>query len=369
MKITILKKMLLGILAPTIIGLVILSIISTIFSSSEILSLSEVDLEGKTKQANYQVESYFNRYISSVENTAMSKEVVALFNTSTKSKKMPSNNLYNDVITNLNNYASLSNEILGYWVVDVDSSQIAIHTGFESGSDWIIDQRPWYIQLNNSNKKTLITSPYVDSATGKDVVSIVTFSKNAAGKTVGAVGIDLDIATLKTLMSNYSIGESGYFMFVAEDNAVVYSRLSNIVGMKIDEISGVDQSLKNISTSTKQGKFEFTSEDSEMESFRVISENIGWSVYAVLPTDEFLSATNRLIFTSISMSAIVLAILTIIIIIIARGISKPIKELDKVAHEIALGKLDSKIDIKSKDEIGELANSLRATVDRLNKYI
>lgn len=369
MKITILKKMLLGILAPTIIGLIILSIISTIFSSNEILSLSEIDLEGKTKQANYQVESYFNRYISSVENTAQNKEILDLFSSSNKSRKMPSNDLYADVITNLQNYASLSDQILGYWLVDVDSSQIVVHTGFESDSDWVLEERPWYIQLNASNKKTLITSPYVDAVTGKDVVSIVTFAKNSSGKTIGAVGIDLDIATLKTLMSTYSIGESGYFMFVAEDNAVVYSKLSDIVGKKIENISGVDQTLKSFSTSTNQGKFEFTSEGDEMESFRVISENIGWSVYAVLPTDEFLSATNRLIITSITLSAIVLAVLTFIIVIIARGISKPIKELDKVAHEIAMGKLDSQINISSKDEIGELANSLRATVDRLNKYI
>ena len=49
-----------------------------------------------------------------------------------------------------------------------------------------------------------------------------------------------------------------------------------------------------------------------------------------------------------------------------KGITKPIISLRDAAREIGKGKLDTKIEIKSKDEIGELASSLnQMTVDLL----
>jgi len=51
--------------------------------------------------------------------------------------------------------------------------------------------------------------------------------------------------------------------------------------------------------------------------------------------------------------------------IIAHSISKPVTELKNVAAEIGKGNLDAKIEIKSRDEIGDLAASLR----KMRKYL
>ncbi len=53
----------------------------------------------------------------------------------------------------------------------------------------------------------------------------------------------------------------------------------------------------------------------------------------------------------------------------AARLSKPIKELNHTAQQLAAGDLDVHLEIKSEDEIGELGESIKKTVTRLKEYI
>jgi len=77
--------------------------------------------------------------------------------------------------------------------------------------------------------------------------------------------------------------------------------------------------------------------------------------------------TNGVMIISIfSLASVFLAIL--IGLFISRSISKPIKELGNAAGEIGKGNLDTKIDIRSSDEIGQLANSFNKMAGDLAIY-
>lgn len=55
--------------------------------------------------------------------------------------------------------------------------------------------------------------------------------------------------------------------------------------------------------------------------------------------------------------------------IFSRRFVKPIKELNTVAKKIAEGDFDVSIKCTSKDEVGELADSLRKMTDNLKQYV
>ncbi|QSX05569.1 HAMP domain-containing protein [Sedimentibacter sp. zth1] len=57
------------------------------------------------------------------------------------------------------------------------------------------------------------------------------------------------------------------------------------------------------------------------------------------------------------------------ILVITRNIVKPVKQIQKVAADMAVGKLDTKIDYNSKDELGKLSNNLNKTTETLSNYI
>lgn len=73
---------------------------------------------------------------------------------------------------------------------------------------------------------------------------------------------------------------------------------------------------------------------------------------------------------------VLLAIFAVGIIVVMRSIdksayalSKPIAELNETASRLAEGDLDVELNVMAKNEIGELAESIRATVARLKEYI
>lgn len=80
------------------------------------------------------------------------------------------------------------------------------------------------------------------------------------------------------------------------------------------------------------------------------------------------------LFNNAFKAIIVIIILSILIalifsFIVITSISKPVKEIDDIAKDIADGKLDSVISYKSKDELGTLAINFNKTVVRLKDYV
>jgi methyl-accepting chemotaxis protein len=68
------------------------------------------------------------------------------------------------------------------------------------------------------------------------------------------------------------------------------------------------------------------------------------------------------------LTGIVLLLAAVIIYLIAASIANPIHKVTHVADQIADGHLDVKLAIKSKDEVGHLANAFNRTIDQLAEY-
>lgn len=81
-------------------------------------------------------------------------------------------------------------------------------------------------------------------------------------------------------------------------------------------------------------------------------------------TNSATASKSIKITTILVITGLILAIM--LGVIISRSISKPVKKLLTVADEIADGNLDVAISIKSKDEIGNLANAFQKMTDNLN---
>ena len=86
-----------------------------------------------------------------------------------------------------------------------------------------------------------------------------------------------------------------------------------------------------------------------------IKQHLKNSREAIKTTKQDITHAHKLILGS---SAIILILALALGFFISRFISKPIIKLTEAAAQIGKGKLDAKIEIESKDEIGELATSL-----------
>lgn len=68
------------------------------------------------------------------------------------------------------------------------------------------------------------------------------------------------------------------------------------------------------------------------------------------------------------MSVIILLIVSALCYIIASSIVKPVKNITHAANKIAEGDFDVSLDVKSKDEVGQLANAFDRTIQQLVNY-
>lgn len=85
--------------------------------------------------------------------------------------------------------------------------------------------------------------------------------------------------------------------------------------------------------------------------------------------DSIMSMVSRQRTIGLILTACVLVIAAFLCMILTRSITKPLTEMENAAKELADGNLSQKIEYRSRDELGQLAESLRTTIAALQRYI
>ena len=96
-------------------------------------------------------------------------------------------------------------------------------------------------------------------------------------------------------------------------------------------------------------------------------EGNDWTLLIHIPTKIAFASAVQLRNSMIGILSVVAVLTTIISHVFSKTISKPIIKLKNAAAEIGEGKLDTRIDINSQDEVGELARSFNDMASNLNK--
>ncbi|MFC1708658.1 ATP-binding protein [Candidatus Omnitrophota bacterium] len=90
-----------------------------------------------------------------------------------------------------------------------------------------------------------------------------------------------------------------------------------------------------------------------------------WGMVVKMDTTEVFVMAKQLRNNLLRISIVLLIIVAVIAIIIAKTVSSPIRELTTISGEIADGNLSARVEIDTKDEIGELAQSFNQMTDKL----
>lgn len=90
-----------------------------------------------------------------------------------------------------------------------------------------------------------------------------------------------------------------------------------------------------------------------------------WGMVVKMDTAEVIASADRLRANLYKISSVLLAVVIIMAVVIARTMSRPIKELTKVSGVIAAGDFSARAQVSTRDEIGTLARSFNAMTDKL----
>lgn len=185
---------------------------------------------------------------------------------------------------------------------------------------------------------------------------------------IGIAGMDVLFSDIVNKVADVAVFNTGIAYLVNDKNEIMY----HPNGETVFPVTDV-QSWQQFVTESKEdieGKYIYEYQDGN-EKYKLACYELDNNMRLLLSaaTDEIDAEKNELardVFISVIMIALI-GILTSVII--SQSIIRPLKELTKVSRKIADGNLKIKIPSGSKDEVGELADSLQQTVDCLRVYM
>lgn len=166
-------------------------------------------------------------------------------------------------------------------------------------------------------------------------------------------------STLKQISESENI----LFLWVVKPDGKIYlADNTEMWGKKIE-----DPSLGTKEITVKDSLFYKTNEKIKLVIHPLDMGESGkqWELYLGVSLRSVKAARNKMILTSFGFFIIITLLAALLSFYLAKSVTKPLKQLTEVANKISMGDIKVKIDVKSKDEIGDLAKAFKRMVNSL----
>lgn len=241
-----------------------------------------------------------------------------------------------------------------------------------------INDRDYYQDIFYLNKPTTISSAIISKTSGNPVVVVAAAIQNTAqAAPVAAVGIVLSLNSLSRYFES-DTNNNTFTVLVDNKGLVVYHPDASIrMKLNLLQSDGAGyrglQSLaeKMISGEEGSGTF-YTPEGTKMDGFFHPLDSIsGWSYLVAVPEAELFRPAQRVVYNIVLTFIGLALIVAILIFLVSRIISKPVRETRNAIADLARGEgdLTKRITIVTKDELGEMGHNLNQFLDLIHSIV
>ncbi|GMQ58338.1 hypothetical protein AN1V17_27330 [Vallitalea sediminicola] len=245
-----------------------------------------------------------NKYLSEVKNR----------------KDVTTNSLYPKVINTFKNIIELNDDIYNIWVANEQANFYICADKNIDIKDYDIYKRPWR-ELAASSDKAILTDPYLEYGTSRQVMSIVKALRED-NRIIGYVGIDIRLDNIYIIMENYIVGKKGMNFLINRDKEFIYSH----VGNDKEDIIFKNKLIENIEILDKDCK-EYKKINYKNNTFFIYYKEInlnGWGIIQLIPENDIDQDIKD--FLKIMLIIFGIAAISLLIIIIIEGISYKLRE-------------------------------------------
>ncbi|RPI34309.1 MAG: HAMP domain-containing protein [Nitrospiraceae bacterium] len=238
----------------------------------------------------------------------------------------------------------------------------------------------WY-QIPKELGRPQWTEPYFDKGGGNILMSTYSvpfyWSKGGKRYLAGVVTADISLEWLRKVVSSIKILKTGYGILTSRNGTIItHPSEEMIMNETIFSLAEKrkDERLREIGRIMIRGESGFgpfvTVSGRESWACYAPVSSTGWTLSVIFPRDELYDDINRLKGTAGLLAAGGLLLLSFVIVLISRSISGPLRAMAKATEEMARGNLDAPMPaVKSRDEVGILAESFSRMGESLKKYI
>lgn len=231
-------------------------------------------------------------------------------------------------------------------------------------------QRPWYQEANAAGKQ-IITTAYQDAITKALLVTIAEPVRHN-GKLVGVVGADVLIDQLVNDVISLDVGDNANAMLIDASDGTFLAHPDSALSLKpVSQLSN-DISMPIIENAVRTGSIEIIKErGAEKLLYFTKVPNTNW-IFAVQMDKATEEANHSTLLTQLITTAVIITL--IVIVLVSWLVSFLFRDLNRVSaalEEIASGEgdLTQRLEPKSDDEIGKLAENFNRFVGNMHTMV
>ncbi|MBM7561377.1 methyl-accepting chemotaxis protein [Fusibacter tunisiensis] len=374
LKKTIKRKMMLTIFLPIISVLLIAFFSIQQYMKQVAFESAKVVSENQALLSSYELSGVIEGYTNLVEDTKIALESCTLLSREERAKYV--------------------DETLKS-IVKQNQSAISVWTYWSSGQLNVSDTSFSYLRDGESILKSSFTDERFTSAmtayeSGEPFVvepylvdeKVMHFGysvpiNDSTGKAIGLVGIEFELSELQSYIENKKIMNNGFMRLLSNNGIVVAHKSFGRVGTFSGELDANGQGvyIDVIKSGTTYTSIEYSAaidQDTYKSLAPIRVGNTLWSVGTILTEEEIMAESNRqLIWLSIIALSIVSAI-GLLIFMAANSISKPLKSVTQIAHQLSDLDLRESVDPKlmnKEDEVGTLAVAFDNVIRNIGEFM
>ena len=185
---------------------------------------------------------------------------------------------------------------------------------------------------------------------------------------IGVIGIEISYKTLGDQIKNIIAGKTGFAYIVENENgSIIYHPYIDILSLPEDQRPSIPQGFVDEIKSDIH-HIEYTFQGVKKHAYWLRLSN-GMSVVVAVPYSEVRATWSNIVIQVGIVSVAVIALIALITVLLARRITKPLKELNEAAIKINDGNFDVKLTYSGNNEIGTLTTTFNNLVDHMGRYI
>lgn len=232
-----------------------------------------------------------------------------------------------------------------------------------------------YYKMKVSKEETIL-NPYTFSYSNNDEILETSLCMPILkdDEFIGLAGFDISLESYQEIVNQIEPLKGSKLYLLANNSTFVTNPKQEMLGKPLDEGFKYLKDTFDIQNNIADGKmFSFEIHDKKLIYYTFAPINIGdsnqpWSMMMTVPLNNIMEQARRDLFYTLLVGIIGLFLLLLIVWIIARYITRPIKSTTSVLQKIAKGDLDnvSKLNVTTKDELQDMSDSLNTLMDGLH---
>jgi signal transduction histidine kinase len=220
--------------------------------------------------------------------------------------------------------------------------------------------RPWYILARENPGQVSVTEPYRAVTTDDVNIGIVTPIAYPNGTIYGVVGVDITLVNLTSHIERFNVVHEGELILLDKNGMILASRNTSLLFCNVEEILHEQAPAllaQDAGVLLLNGSY----------LFFYTSPELGWKIGEFVPFSTVEQHINESIARILIFVLIALVLLSAItLLILNHSVIRPLANLTDVSRRIAeTGDLDQSIRTEGAGEIGVLARSFRAMVEKI----